>query len=206
MGSEIFFKITCYNYFLNIFTMKKLIIAIAVLILASFVAVEPASAEDYISGSSAQLSLKDVLRDKKEEIISQQAKREAMKRVLTRYNSPLIEHVDSFIEVSERYELEDYLLISIAGVESSFANRMIPGTHNAYGYGKGRIVFSSWEHGVETVGFKLRHNYINKGAETVEQIGPIYAGGSTTWAGKIRFFMAQFKNEEEAILQVNQYL
>jgi len=187
--------------------MKKLItiitIALISLVSGHFA---PTHAQEYISEPSAQLSLSQLLHAKKVEIVAHQAKREAMIRVLTRYKSPLVDHVDSFLDATDRYDHEDYFLISIAGVESTFAKRMIHGTHNPYGYGKGRIVFDSWDHGVDVLGYKLRENYINKGAVTIDQIGPRYAGGSSTWAPKVKHFMSEFKREEESILQVNQYL
>jgi hypothetical protein len=188
--------------------MKTLFFSIFIALISLISAqIQPIQAQEFpVADSSAMLTSKQTSASKGNEIIKQRAQREAMIRVLSRYNSPLVDHVDSFIEASEKYELEDYFLVSIAGVESTFAQHMIQGTHNAYGYGRGTIVFNSWEHGIDTVGSKLRENYINRGAETIDQIGPRYAGGSITWAPKVKHFISEFKNEEQAILQVNQYL
>ena|SRR3989344_3988213 len=187
--------------------MKNIVLVSAMLMLALVgVGIQPIRAQEVVSEPSAQINLSQLLEAKKDEIVTYQSRREAMIRVLTRYNSPLVNHVDSFIEATDRYQLEDYFLISIAGVESTFAQRMINGTYNAYGYGRGRIAFDSWEHGIDTLGFKLRENYINRGALTIEQIGPRYAGGSTSWAPKVRFFMSQFKQEEDSIREMHQYL
>ncbi len=190
--------------------MRKTILSAFIALITIFSAhTQAVHAEEMpIADSSAQLiSLDSEGREfDHDSILQNRAQREAMIRVLSRYNSPLVGHVDSFIEASKKYELEDYFLVSIAGVESTFAQRMIHGTHNAYGFGGGRIVFTSWEHGIDTVGSKLRENYINKGAQTIDQIGPRYAGGSITWAPKVKHFMKEFKSEEQAILRVNKYI
>jgi hypothetical protein len=59
-------------------------------------------------------------------------------------------------------------------------------------------VFDKWEDSVMTVGKGLRENYINKGADTVEKIAPIYAS-NPAWADKVKYFMAQFEKEEENV-------
>jgi hypothetical protein len=49
-----------------------------------------------------------------------------------------------------------------------------------------------------TVAKGLRENYINRGATSVEAIGAIYCEGNT-WSGKVNFFMAEFKAEEQNV-------
>jgi len=123
-------------------------------------------------------------------------KKSVIKNVLEKYNSPLSGDIDAFITTCYSYNLDCYLLPSIAGVESTFGKFIYPGSFNPFGWGGGMIQFDSYSQGIETVGKGLRENYINKGAETIEQIGRIYCEGNT-WAGKVRYFMNQFMIEEE---------
>lgn len=123
-------------------------------------------------------------------------KKMVIKKVLEKYDSPLVGDIDAFITTCYKYNLDCYLLPSIAGIESTFGRYIYPGSYNSFGWGGGTIMFNSYADGIETVGKGLRENYINKGAETVEQIGRIYCEGNT-WAGKVQFFMSQFIKEEE---------
>jgi hypothetical protein len=61
------------------------------------------------------------------------------------------------------------------------------------------MMFESWADGIDTVAKGLRKGYLNKGALTVEEIGPIYSE-SPTWAVRVNYFIRQFKKEEEKML------
>jgi len=122
-------------------------------------------------------------------------RKKAMTSVLERRKSPLVNHVDAFLNASYKHKLDPYLLVSISGLESSFAKRMIPGTYNAYGWGSGKIGFSSWEDGIMTISKSLKEKYVNRGATTVPAIGRIYAA-SPTWAIRVTAFMNTFYKEE----------
>lgn len=141
--------------------------------------------------SSAQLSLSHTEDD---HITAQ-----AITRVLSKNGSPMLGDVDGFIRVSNTYDLDPYLLPSIAGIESGFGRVLIPGTHNPFGWNGGRMYFDTWEEGIEAVGSALRFKYMDRGADTLEKIGYKYAGGSTTWAPKVRNQMTRFEREEEKI-------
>lgn len=125
-------------------------------------------------------------------------KKLVIKRVLERYGSPVSDTADGFIAACKEYDLNCYLLPSIMGVESTFGKFHIPGTYNAFGWGRGTIPFDSWEDSYMTVGKGLRENYIDKGATDIDSIGAIYCEGNT-WPGKVKFFMAQFEAEEEKL-------
>lgn len=177
--------------------MKKLVQVIIVtglifLILAS--KVQAAS----MAGESAGLSM--AFNPDKRAIanVSDFKKRLVIKAVLEKYDSPMAKDIDAFMAACKKYDLDCYLLPSIAGIESTFGRFTYPGSNNPFGWGRGLIMFKNWGEAIDTVGEGLRKNYIDKGATTVEEIGAIYCEGNT-WAGKVRYFMKQFQAEEEKL-------
>ena len=124
-------------------------------------------------------------------------KKNAIVKVLSKYESPLIQNADAFVETCLNYDLDCYLLPSISGLESTFGRFVHPGSYNPFGWGGGYIGFESWNQAINTVGLGLKDNYIAKGAVTVDQIGSIYAE-SPTWASRIHNFMYEFEQAEES--------
>lgn len=124
-------------------------------------------------------------------------KKLAIKRVLERYNSPLISETDSFMDACYVNNLDCYLVPSIAGIESTFGIHIAPNTYNPFGWGGGYMQFATWDEAIKTVASGLRENYIGRGATTVAQIGRIYAPPSSTWAGNVTKLMSTFQKEED---------
>jgi len=122
---------------------------------------------------------------------------EKLKDYFAMHDSELVDYADEFVSYADAYELGDEnwsLVAAIAGVESTFGKRIPYKSYNAWGWGiptgsSSGIGFENWEDGIETVTRGLKYNYIDKGADTVEKMGPIYAPPSKTWAGKVRYFM-----------------
>jgi len=173
--------------------MKNLIKILSAIILLLFIA-HPIKAEVISDDSARMLTFQPKISDN----IRFAKKKLVMSRVLNRYDSPLLRSVDSFLSTCVLYELDCYLLPSIAGLESTFGKQVLYGSNNPFGWGNGLILFESWDQAIDTVGKGLKENYINKGAESVEQIGSIYAT-SKTWSSRITYFMNVFEKEEEKI-------
>ena len=176
--------------------MKKILFGFIGVILAFILSMQVGEVRaDNVAGTSATMSSELA----HEEIVADSSylvkKKLVIKRVLERYNSPLVDTVDGFMNACITYDLDCYLLPSIAGVESTFGKFIAPGTHNPFGWGGGYIYFNSWEDGYMAVGKGLRENYINQGATDVYSIGPIYAA-SPTWADKVMYFKNVFEQEE----------
>ena len=68
---------------------------------------------------------------------------------------------------------QDYRVYRLANFLASFAKNYIEGTFNAYGWGQGTIPFDSWADGIAKISSKLRSEYIQKGASSIEQINPV---------------------------------
>jgi hypothetical protein len=140
------------------------------------------------AGSSAKLKETNQLYLKQ----SKETRRKAalLANYLSYYNSPLAQHAQDFVETADKYELDWKLLPAISGVESTFAKKYIKGTHNAWGWGGGRIEFTTWNEAIDEIASKMKSNYIDKwDADSIEEIGRIYAPPSPSWARNVRFFM-----------------
>ncbi len=130
------------------------------------------------------------LRTKKLEIV--------IESVLKRYNSPMAKESEAFVKTCIKYQIDCFLLPAISGLESTFGKFIHPNSYNPFGWGRGYMMFDNWSEGFDTVAKGLKNGYIKKGAETIEQIGPIYSE-SPTWAVRVNFFVKQFEKEEEKI-------
>lgn len=119
---------------------------------------------------------------------------ERLRRFLASYDSPLANYAPVFVEKASRYNLDWKLIPAITGVESTFGKAIPFNSYNAYGWANGEYSFKSWGESIEVVAKTLRENYVNRGADTVEKIAPIYAPPSQTWAGKVLYFMDKIEN------------
>lgn len=115
---------------------------------------------------------------------------EILQHYLAKFDSPMQNHAQDFIDAAKLYALDWKMLPAIAGVESTFG-KQIPGGYNAYGwgvYGNQAIYFTSWTEGIYTVARGLRENYFDKGLTDPYTINRIYAT-SPAWGGKVAYFM-----------------
>lgn len=125
--------------------------------------------------------------------IDRQAK--ILAQYLARFDSPLQNHAQDFIDAANTYQLDWKLLPAIAGVESTFG-KQIPGGFNAWGwgvYGTQAVYFNSWRDGIFTIAKGLRENYLNKGLTDPFSINRVYAA-SPYWGGKVSSFMQDLEN------------
>ena len=167
------------------------------LIIFLFLFVIPVHA-DGVAGSSAQIQSGSVSNNIVYNVNKIYRTKIVLKTVLEKYNSPLTNEVDSFIDACQEYELDCYLLPSIAGLESTFGQFVYPNSHNPFGWGGGYIMFDDWSQSIDTVAKGLRENYLNHGVQTVPEIGRIYSE-SPTWAIRVQNFINQFRQEEDKL-------
>jgi len=74
-------------------------------------------------------------------------------RYLEAKGSPFAHLASTIYEIEEKYHLPHYLLVAIAGAESSWGRNCR--FFNPLGWGAGKIPFASWEEAFETVAYKL---------------------------------------------------
>ncbi|MEK9179111.1 MAG: hypothetical protein AAB893_01450 [Patescibacteria group bacterium] len=125
------------------------------------------------------------------------AQKYAVYTLLKKYNSPMLGEVDAFFKACTIYQINCYLIPSIAGLESGFGKHIPYDSYNAFGWDVGNTDFHSWEDAIMTVARGLRKHYVNKEVTTVQDIAPIYAPPSTTWANNVSYFMHRLESIEE---------
>lgn len=173
--------------------MKK-ILTIVVIILISAILFSNKTYAQEVQTSSAKLSL-DVQNSSSNDV-----RVKALKKVFENYNSPLVNEAENYVRLADKNGVDWKLLPSIAGLESSFGKRLMPNSHNAYGWGGGHIYFDSWEDGIDTITKSLSERYYARGADTVWTIGPIYAE-SPTWSVRVNSFMQKIESEYVSLLR-----
>lgn len=109
-----------------------------------------------------------------------------LKSFFRKHDSPLYEHADFIVRVSDKNGL-DYRLIPAIAMQESTACKAIPyGSHNCWGWGiYGTLVtrFNSYPEAIETVAAGLKKNYIDQGLTTPEEIMAKYTPSSNgSWA------------------------
>ena len=149
-----------------------------------------------IAGQSATITYSVFTDNKCKLPLNYAQKKKAIEKVLAKYNSPLAGEVDTFISACQTYGMDCYLLPAITGLESSFGQFIWPDSHNPFGWGGGYIMFDNWSDGIMTVASGLHENYIQRGANDLYAIGPIYSE-SPTWAVRVEKFMAEMEHEEK---------
>lgn len=136
----------------------------------------------------------------KEDIGAVDARAKIIENFFKDYNSPLANHSQTFISVSDKYKLDWRLLASISMQESNGGKRVINNSYNPFGYGiYGKLVtrFNSWDEAIERVGRALREDYLNKGLNTPTQIMAKYTPPSLAkggpWAKGVSSFMEELR-------------
>lgn len=168
--------------------MLKILIASAIFLLANLKPFSPALAYVSTSASSATLANLNGNTEKPDERVLK------LRLFLASYNSPLENLADEFVTTADKYRVDWKLVPAITGVESTFGRFIPVGSYNAYGWNNGNFYFQSWPESIEIVTKTLKEKYINRGADTVWKIGPIYAPPSKTWAAKVNYFMEKIEN------------
>ena len=169
---------------------------IAVLLLLIVLLILPNTVRaEQVAGTSAKLVSTEKADERVDEYVERNIQKAVIREVLESKNSPLVTEVDAFIDACTTYDIDCYLLPSIAGLESSYGKHLIAESHNPFGWGGGRIYFDSWSDAFHAVAEGLKNNYIDRGAESIEEIGPIYAA-SPTWAIRVRSINDEFERRE----------
>ena len=175
--------------------MKKLLTILSIFIIWAFPNAGPVCGQELENtiSSSAQLKGDTLEFDNRTQIL---------KDYFQQFNSPLAEYAEEFVGAADAYELDWRLLPAISGVESTYGKFIPQNSYNAYGWNNGAYAFQSWEDSIWTVTKALKEKYVNRGANTVDKIGRIYAPPSPFWAGKVKGIMAKIDSQPQFILNL----
>lgn len=123
------------------------------------------------------------------------SKSAVLKIFLNKYNSPLADHAETFVEVAEKYGIDYRLLPAIGCMESTCGKFLIPGSYNPFGwgiYGDNVIRFANYDEAIETVGKGIYEGYVSKGADTPSKMAPIYTPPNhVNWLNGVSYFIGQ---------------
>ena len=173
---------------------NSFILTIVAYLFAATLFTQPVEAKAKTSGSSAALLIQAEAKevDNREEILT---------AFLKQYDSPMVDSAHTFIEQADKNNLDWKLVVSIAGVESWFGQRIPYNSYNGWGwgvYGTNVHYFSSWDDGITTVSTQLRTKYMDRwGASDVYEIGSFYAT-DPKWAYKVTNFMNKLEAFEKS--------
>jgi len=112
-------------------------------------------------------------------------------------NSPLTRSAEQFVSEADRLGLDWKLVAAIAGNESYFGRLIPQNSYNAWGWAiytgmrDGRH-FDGWDDGITVVSEGIKKNYVDRGLDTVEKMGPVYAADHA-WAYKVNHFMDEIE-------------
>lgn len=142
------------------------------------------------------LSLNDEFQEEVDVVVDPDVKDKrvaVLKAFFRRHDSPLYEHADYVVKVSDEYGL-DYRLLPAISMQESGACKVIP--HNSYNcwgwgiYGSKITRFASYPEALETVARGLKTYYIDKGLVTPEEIMRKYNPSSNgSWAFGVNTFI-----------------
>lgn len=123
------------------------------------------------------------------------ARPELIRQYLEKYKSPLLPYADSVVSLSDQYNLDFRLIVSIAMCESNLCKKIPAGSYNCWGFENGETRFRSYEQALEQVSKTLKEGYLDQGLITPEQIMPKYAPPSVAKGGPWARCVNQFMNE-----------
>jgi len=120
-------------------------------------------------------------------------------RYLVHYKSPMAGMGDYIVKISDRFDVDPYLIVAIAQQESNLGKIMPPNCHNAWGWGihsAGTLCFDSWNEGINTFVSGLSEKYLAYGLRTPEEIMTRYNATSPggAWAKGVNQFLAELQS------------
>lgn len=115
-------------------------------------------------------------------------------KYLAHYDSPMSGMGDYIVKISDRFNLDPYLVVAIAQQESNLGKLMPKNCHNAWGWGihkAGTLCFDSWEEGINTFVSGLAEKYVAYGLKTPKEIMTKYNATSPggAWAKGVTQFL-----------------
>lgn len=127
-------------------------------------------------------------------------------------NDLLENHIDAFFEAGRKYDIDPYLILAIADLESVFGKRIPYGSYNPFGRTCGKEydcvvatdattkkelhwnAYANWDDAIFDEAKYLRTRYYDRGLNTPDKIGVVYAEDKL-WSSKIKVLMEKWKTK-----------
>jgi len=127
-----------------------------------------------------------------QEIPKKDIRVETLETFLESKHSPLAPHAHTFVKAADVTGLDYRILPAISGIESGFGKALLPNSYNPFGWGGGYLYFRDFNEAIFTVAFGLKQDYVEKGAQTIDEIAPIYCPpNAVKWAGNVKSIINQ---------------
>jgi len=154
------------------------------------------------AGASAQLKVvQQVTQCQPTQAESEDDKRvRAIKRFLAKYDYGLQASAEDFVKIAREYKADPYLLVAIAGKESTFGKHQCA-PYNAWGYGNPCHGFNSFADGIRKVAKTIMGGRAYKKFQQtgeVTHLAPVYnkPQGYEDWVKDVTWFIEKIKKEE----------
>ena len=168
--------------------MKK-IFAIIIITLIYFFMPASVFGQTPVSQSSAHyINTKDAVPDKRAVVL---------KNFLKKYKSPLEKDAETIVKTADEQGIPWTWIPAISGVESTRCHPIPDNSYNCWGWNKGSSSFKDYNEAVTVISSSLKKNYVDRGADTIDKIAPIYAPPSHTWAYKVNYFITRLESFEK---------
>jgi len=119
---------------------------------------------------------------------------DAISAFFAKYKSELTPFAPDVVASADRYSVDYRLVPAIAMQESNLCKKAPEGTFNCWGwgiYGKNKVSFKSYSHGIEAVS-KTLADYKDEGLVEPEEIVTKYTPSNTgSWARSVKHFMGE---------------
>lgn len=137
-----------------------------------------------------------VLGDSVSRVETADARALTLEQFFSKYQSPLSQVANLFIEVADKYKIPWQLLPAISMQESLGGKNVPEDCFNPFGWGihaRGRLCFKNWPEGIEKVAQGFKEKYIDNGLVTMEEImkkyNPISYNRDGSWGNGVQFFL-----------------
>jgi hypothetical protein len=130
-------------------------------------------------------------------VVAADARGKLLEEFLDKYHSPLKPYAYRIVEEADKNGIDFRLIVSIAMCESNLGKRMPANSYNAWGIAvytgtNSGKVFENWDHAISWVSRYLKERYLDKGYDTLREIGAIYAPPSVhtghSWSNCVETF------------------
>jgi hypothetical protein len=131
------------------------------------------------------------------DIIAADAREHLIADFLYKHDSPMAPYANVFVEEADKHNIDYRLVVAIAMCESNLGKRIPKDSYNAWGIAvytgqQSGANFQDWPTAIRWVSKYMKERYLDRGHDTLREIGSIYAPPSVetghSWARCVEEF------------------